>query len=251
LFYKYKENKVKQKFLYSDIKIRNALRTNWLKKQNANLVNVSLGGLGDEDRLILQKVLRRLDIFDLGVLLIHCTVGNIIDCIDFSTYICEHDFKCCCLYHCLMAYEHKNKFKLTDMLSKRYSREFTAFLCHTTTYHYDKQISFKRLKNHDWMLSNPNDYVYLNLQELLTISRSFFTRSDYLKANKRLDYLAESITNILSCCDSYFQHYGIEDTHLMFNEANEKNIIELSNEMGVEKDILVARLKPLYDLIFK
>jgi hypothetical protein len=103
------------------------------------------------------------------------------------------------------------------------------------------------------MLSNANDSVYLNIQELLTISRNYINKSDYLhnKPNRRFENLAESITLILSCCDSYFQHYGIDKAEYLFNESNEKNIVELANEMGVERDTLVAKLKPLYDLIFK
>jgi hypothetical protein len=245
---------IKEKFIYADIRIRNILKANWLKQQNTNLINISLGGLGDEDKYVLQKILKRLDIFDLGVLLMNLAVGNLIEHINWSTYNCEHEYKCCCLYHCIQLFEKNNKFKLTNLISEqRFSQEFIDFLCYITGFSYSKKVSFKSLRNHHWLLTAAKDNVLVSLQELLSISRDYFNRKDYLhnKTNKRFQSFCESITLVLTCCDNYNKHFGINSSEHIFNEANEKNLLELSYEMGVDKDTLVTKLKPLYDNIFK
>jgi hypothetical protein len=239
------------------------LKSIWLKKLNKNAINISLGGGGgninDADYEIYQKVAKRVDIFDLGLLLINCAVGGILDTFDFTTFTCEHDMKCCCLYHCIETFENNKGMKhgLTSLISKnqRYSKEFITFLCLTTTYSYNKRISYKQLKNNDWLLSASNDKVYLNLNELLGISKAYHSRKDPLginkQHNKRFQSLCDNLSLVLSCCDNYFKHYGIKSSDFIFNESNEKNLIELSNEMGVDKETLAQKIKPIFDNMFK
>ena len=249
LFHENNENFIKNKFFYSNLKIRLQVKSNWMYKINSKNNNKSI----IDNEIVLFKVMKRLDIFDLGFMIINCAIGNL-DLIDFNKYVCDHDInKCCCLYHCIEKTESNKRIKITNIINEKiFSKHFINFICCTTSYSYKKN-SPNKIKNHEWFINN-QDKILLNINELLTLSKEFQIKKNvHLQKNlmQKFDSICESLKLVLSFCDYYFQHQRVTNSNFIFNEDNEKNLQLLSEELGIDRETLISHIKPIFDIVFK
>lgn len=242
--------------------MRNLLKNEWIKEySNGKIIN-ELKMSFTQSELKLLKIFKRLDIFDLGFMLLNCALGGL-EFEDLQTYQCEHIdknneniFTCCCLFHCINKYESSlpdKKLKLTNIINTtNYSEEFISFLCYTTSYKFDKNFTFHKIKNHDWFKTD-SEKILISMDEVLKLSKDYYLKNDYLinknNANRRFEKFCESLINVLSLSDNYFKYMNITNSDAIF--SNHYNIDELSSELGVTKDNLMNKLKSIYDNLFE
>ena len=94
--------------------MRNVLKNKWMIKLN-NSKKSELKENGDltndiSSEIIISNILKKLDMFDLGFLLIYCTMGGL-EIFDASQHICSHndsrgESTCCCFFHCIEIQHH-------------------------------------------------------------------------------------------------------------------------------------------------
>lgn len=242
LFYKNKENIVNKKFNYFDIKMRKKLIEEFSK----------------ENQIL--KVMKRLDYFDLGYMLIHCLLGDFY-ILDFVNYICKHgNNDCCCYLHCIIKSqnESKSKIKLENLINEQlYTKNLIDFICLCTSYKFDKSFALNLIKKHKWLIedSHDNNKVNISLHELLKLSKDYNFKNEYLILNnihnnstRRLEKLIENISVILPYTQEYYNQNNIRNFDQILN--SQCDIEELSFELGVDKDTLISKLKIIYDNIF-
>jgi hypothetical protein len=178
--------------------------------------------------------------FDLGYLIFNCAIGAI-ELEDLSLYSCTHKDKCCCFYHCLIKSE-SNGIMIANLI-KNYSEEFIKFICCLTSYSFE---DLYKIKNHPWLsnLEAKQDYITINLIELLQASYvcNNFRKQSIIK----IDRLADNISLLLPTFKDFDK---MKDN--VFSQISETSLNELSIDLTVDKEILISKLKPLYDKIFK
>jgi serine/threonine protein kinase len=229
------------------IKMRSVLKEQWI-------TNI----LQKNNKITETKINQKLNIFDIGCIIIQCAVGSS-DFYNFAEYQCtciqlNKNEKCCCLYHCIIKYEQQqtNIIKLVDLINNSlFSQEFINFICEATSYDYKQDFSIKNLKSHLWIMGNnenTSNKVKVFLEEYIALSKDYNFQNEYIISNDnsmcRFDKFCENISIILSDWTSYYEHYNIRHLNEIFNSTNDLN--ELSREFGIEKDIIINKLKPLY-----
>ena len=213
-----------------------------------------------ESVLNLSKVLRKLEMFDFGYLLIKCALGGI-EINDLSQYTCEHLDKenvlCCCFYHCIEKYEIENnskKIKIVNLINnKLFSQDFINFLCDLTSYHFDIDY-INKIKNHNWLnTSYKNENILINITELLKVSNTINKISDsgtlkYSISNLKIEKLIENISLILPAYKNYYKQIDPIQFMKIFNSISD--LEELSNGLNLDKEVIIQKIKPIYDNLF-
>lgn len=233
---------------------------------NANLANV------------------KLDLYDLGVLIIYCLLGGF-DLFNFFDYECGHtrSDNCCCLLHCYYKYESKskNKIKLSDYFKKfNFSFNLDNFICSLTNYKLEKNLCIDNIKEHLWLsdirsrysnnlskIHEPesnslNDKVKLDnrfpnfisknllidIGELLTLTNDIDNKGSLVNNNltvKKFEKFFETFENIIPNSSNYFKHYNIMNYSQILNKN--KNLDIICKELNIDKEYLDNRLKTIID----
>lgn len=181
--------------------------------------------------------------FDLGYLVLNCALG-VVELEDLSQYQCTHfnkENKCCCFYHCLIKSE-TNGIKIANLI-KNYSDQFVNFICLLTSYSFEE---LPKTKNHPWL--NNTEYkqeeIIINLLELLKAS---YICNNFRKLSTiKIDRLADNISLLLPTFKDFYK-----TKENIFNQISESNLNELSNDLTIDKENLINKLKPIYDKLFK
>jgi hypothetical protein len=246
--------------------MRNVLKNKWMIKLN-NSKKSELKENGDltkdiSSEIIISNILKKLDMFDLGFLLIYSTMGGL-EIFDASQYICSHndsrgESTCCCFFHCIENFENESsndkKYKTTQIIKKKYSVEFISYICEITSYRfkYNSIFSNNKIKNHPWLVSLTEKHsqaseMNLNLEELLKVSNIMSKKISFIKLEK----LCDSISQILPLCRSKY-HLNKNATDSPGNSVElclTSSVVEdISFNLGIEKEVLLEKIKPLYQL---
>jgi len=252
LFYKISDKILRNKIKYYNIKIRSELKKKWIKV----LLNHDEGNTSpcNITNFKLFNTLKKLEIFDIGFILIQCAIGNL-ELIDFNEYLCKHNNECCCFYHCIEKEENnRKKLMLSRLIVNLFSEKFINFICYITSYNLNSSYSIDNIKNHEWILAKDTPNEKVNLQEILLISRDFYFHKDqhfFLKNELGyLDKLFDNIQLILPKCHLFFKNYNISNTN-DFLSFYQDNFTYLSKYFSVDRDALVGKIKVVYDNYFR
>jgi hypothetical protein len=218
------------------------------------------------------KIERKLDIFDFGFMLIHCTLGGL-ELYDIQNHVCEHHNEelistCCCFFHCLCV-EKKPPSKLSFrkfINSINYSDQYNDFLCLCTSYKHTTSNSIQNLKIHPWLQQENKNRVGISLNEILNVSRDFNLKNEYLNNNKsnseqRFEKLLDNLALVLPTCQCYFNHQLTQ-----FNEINQhkkesfrqifdnsitvENLKELHKEYGIKEETIKNKIESVFESVF-
>lgn len=208
------------------------------------------------------------DIFNIGFLLIYCAIGGQ-SIINFSNYVCIHDYHCCCLYHCIEKYEEKlsTKLKISNFINKiLFSNEFINFLCVTTNYNMQNNNpkGISKLKTHKFFGNVNNDNLHtlsqsrnsclVSLADLIKITHEGSMSFN----NKRNFYDKTNIKRFNAFCDTLFMLVQTTyDRYKIINKdiiteikskliKDNKVIFELSKEFGVDVDNVKEKLDQIF-----
>jgi len=224
------------------------------------------------------KIIRKSeDLFNIGFILIYCALGGQ-NIINFSNFECIHGGQCCCLYHCIEKYEInlKTKLKITNFINKNlFSEDFISFLCLSTSYNQNmNNLTMSKLKRHPFVNVNEDidkynknsNFCDVDLIDLLKV-----TLESAISFNKKRDMFdKKNIKRFNSFCDSLLmliqssndrtnnlEGYRIGNGNEMFielkNKLNSKNkddkdIIEISKEFGLEVDYVIEKLSQIFSV---
>lgn len=249
IVYKHTDIDKLNKELFSSSKLRTKLLKQWTGIVSA----LNSESSSSSYNIQIFKVHKQLDMLDLGVLLMQAAIGGI-SIIDYNSYECNHN-QCCCLYHCIELHEStiKNKFKLTNFINKnKFSQNFIDFLCLVTSFNFCKSFSISKIRQSKWITEKGKHQLEIGFDELMKLSKDFNHKPNLLGQEtpmRRFDKLCETISLMLSGCDGYFRHNDISSSNTIFT-YNNTDIEELSKETGIEKEIVVNKIKPLFDNYF-
>lgn len=265
--------------------MKNKLKFKWMKeiekysqKENNNNNNnndyqnsLSNSFLGSNN---LMKAKLQLEIFDLGLILLDCSLINISSFLDYLlNYECSHnkDQGCCCFYHCIVKYEKEDancpkKLKISKFINEvRFSKEFINFLCYSMSYKYNPNISYKLLREHIWLIAEDDsgnfdtqNRIILELEELIKISNSQKIQKEinsikYEELN--LSKLCYKISQKLPKCENFFRR-SLLDNYDGFKESSfikddVKTFEELAEFFQKDKDELKEKILVQYEEFFK
>jgi len=220
-------------------------------KNNNSYLNNSLDDYNAE------LLTKKFDFFDIGYILIYSALGGM-EIIKFSEYVCTHESNdqkdssfqsgCCCLYHCVEKTEKKlnTKLKLTNFINNtRFTQEFIDFICLCTSFDLlERNVTFSKLKNHTWL--NMKEDIVPNIFEFSDLYVTYPNKKKNLY-EKNVDNLIDVISRTFPASSSYFQDNNFQNSSAILNKEN-KDLVELSIDIGVDVDTLINKLKPLFDL---
>ncbi len=252
-------NNIKQQ-VFNKLSERETTRDRSNERVNKNNNSYLNNSLDDYNAELLTK---KFDFFDIGYLLIYAALGGM-DIINFTEYTCIHENNeekdqkekntlkyqagCCCLFHCVEKYEKclKTKLKITNYINnKRFTQEFIDFLCLTTSYDLlERNVDFSKLKNHSW-LNMKHDKVD-NIFSFTDLHKTYSNKKKNLY-EKNVDNLIDVIARMFPNASSYYQDNNFKDSSAILNKEN-KDLVELAEDIGVEFDVLVRKLKPVFDI---
>jgi hypothetical protein len=267
--------------------MKNKLKTKWHQQFSLPLINYQQQqndhkenkSMNDVEKNYL-RIMKKLDIFDLGYMIMHLCLANFHELLNLNNYTCEHDndnimienegkkeSSCCCFYHCVERSEEnaKSKIKMTSFINKNiFSESFVEFLCITTSYKLDKTFSFNKIKNQPWIhsvklgsnkkvLSVTNTInksgVMITFEEFLILSKAQNLKKENMSINnnslKRFERICDNLSLILTNCEHFFKYLEIKNLDLLFDRYSQE-LSDLSLELGVGHDVLINKLKDIY-----
>jgi hypothetical protein len=239
-------------------KVINNIQRERTSRNNISILNSSLDDYNSE------LLTKKFDFFDIGYLLLHAALGGL-KIINFSEYSCSHEAdldlttinihesngdiqtSCCCLYHCVEKTEKnlETKLKITNFINnKRFTQEFIDFLCLCTSFDLlERNVTFCKLKNHSWL--NMKKDTVENIFEFSDLHKTYTNIKKNLY-DKNVDNLIGVISRTLVSSSAI--------TSKMYNNTNEilskdnKDLVELSIDIGVDIMDLITRLKPIFEV---
>jgi hypothetical protein len=260
----------------------------YININNNNSAGFKFNASGENNYINANLANVKLDLYDLGLLLIYCLLGGF-DLFNFSDYECKHirSDNCCCLLHCYYKFESnsKNKVKLFDYFKKfNFSFSMENFICSLTNYKLDKNLSIDFIKEHLWLSdvkskysSNINkiqdfennkinniariknktsDYIskslLIDLEELIILANDITNKGFVVNNNnivKKYDKFFDSVEKVIPNSINYFKHYNIRN----YSQINNKNtnLDYICKELNIDKEYLNNKLKSILDNYFQ
>ncbi len=151
---------------------------------------------------------------------------------------------------------YSNKLTIPRLIKSKFSQNFIDFICLTTSYDLDKELSFSFVRNHQWLTTESNNDIKLSIEELLNISKDYNCKKSsfpgiFNNPHKRLDKLCDNLQLIMPESKAYFKKNKISNSTDLFNlQGFKENINNLSKELGIDEETTGIKIKMVFDNYF-
>jgi len=261
----------------------------YINMNNNNSAGFKFNSSGEHNYIYANLTNIKLDLYDLGQLLIYCIIGGF-DLINLTDYECLHtrSENCCCLLHCYFKYETESKknfkLKLKEIFKKfNFSHHLENFICSLTNFKLDKNINIENIKEHLWLsdIKNINSFnimkkvdteagnnkenekkksltnyinknILVDFEELFKLACEINSKGSIVNNNnlvKKFEKFFDSFNITLPKAINYIKHYNMKNYSQIINKSI--NLEYISKEINIDKDYLNNKLKTIFNNFFE